>query len=149
MIHCIVAKWHCINMCYFPCIAAVCWPLSHLLSTHDLTSNTSLQVSDRSITGPNGDIPIRMYQPAHDGPLPLMVYFHGGGETERRLSSPSPLQPPPSMACSRGLLGTCAMHSIADVCLLVHTRELGTHEAADLNPVCQVLPLAASRVMMR
>ncbi len=40
-------------------------------------------VEDRAIPGPNGDIPIRVYAPVHtpqgQHPLPLLVYFHGGG----------------------------------------------------------------------
>lgn len=35
-------------------------------------------VEDRSIPGPAGEIPIRIYRPA-DGTLPAVVYFHGGG----------------------------------------------------------------------
>ncbi|MBM7662837.1 acetyl esterase/lipase [Bacillus mesophilus] len=31
------------------------------------------------ITGRNGDIPIRIYSPVSDSPLPAVVYFHGGG----------------------------------------------------------------------
>lgn len=36
-------------------------------------------VTDRSIPGPHGEIPVRIYQPESDRPLPLIVYFHGGG----------------------------------------------------------------------
>src|SRR5262249_51404760 len=36
-------------------------------------------VEDREVPGPAGAIPARLYRPAADGPLPLMVYFHGGG----------------------------------------------------------------------
>ena len=40
-------------------------------------------VGDRSIPGPGGDIPVRVYAPAGggavSGPRPLIVYFHGGG----------------------------------------------------------------------
>ena len=36
-------------------------------------------VEDRRIPGPGGDIPIRIYTPEGDGPLPLLVFFHGGG----------------------------------------------------------------------
>lgn len=37
--------------------------------------------SDRSIPGPDGDIPVRIITPAGapDGPLPCLVYYHGGG----------------------------------------------------------------------
>lgn len=36
-------------------------------------------VEDRSIPGPGGQIPIRVYAPEGDGPHPMLVYFHGGG----------------------------------------------------------------------
>jgi acetyl esterase len=41
-------------------------------------------VGDRSIPGPGGDIPVRVYAPvggagAVSGPRPLVVYYHGGG----------------------------------------------------------------------
>lgn len=35
--------------------------------------------SDRTIPGPHGDIPVRVYTPEGDGPFPCLVYFHGGG----------------------------------------------------------------------
>ena len=34
---------------------------------------------DRSIPGPDGEIPIRIYTPEGEGPHPILVYFHGGG----------------------------------------------------------------------
>jgi acetyl esterase len=34
---------------------------------------------DRRIAGPAGEIPLRIYTPAAPAPLPLLVYFHGGG----------------------------------------------------------------------
>ena len=36
-------------------------------------------VEDRSIPGPGGEIPVRIYTPASTEPLPALVYFHGGG----------------------------------------------------------------------
>lgn len=36
-------------------------------------------VEDRTIPGPCGEIPIRIYTPDGDGPFPILVYFHGGG----------------------------------------------------------------------
>jgi acetyl esterase len=36
-------------------------------------------VEDRSIPGPDGEIPVRIYWPATEGPHPGIVYFHGGG----------------------------------------------------------------------
>jgi acetyl esterase len=37
------------------------------------------EVSDRTIPGPHGEIPIRIYKPEVASPCPLLVYFHGGG----------------------------------------------------------------------
>lgn len=39
------------------------------------------RVEDRSIPGPAGRIPARLYAPAAKGSLPLLVYYHGGGWT--------------------------------------------------------------------
>ncbi|MBK7948874.1 MAG: alpha/beta hydrolase [Deltaproteobacteria bacterium] len=36
-------------------------------------------VADRTIAGPGGELPIRVYTPEGGGPFPLVVYFHGGG----------------------------------------------------------------------
>ncbi|MEW9669367.1 alpha/beta hydrolase [Ammoniphilus sp. 3BR4] len=36
-------------------------------------------IEDRMISGPGGEIPIRIYTPEGDGPFPLLVFFHGGG----------------------------------------------------------------------
>ncbi len=36
-------------------------------------------VEDRSIPGPAGPVPVRVYRPAGAGPAPLVTYFHGGG----------------------------------------------------------------------
>jgi acetyl esterase/lipase len=40
-----------------------------------------VEVSDRTIPGPGGDLPIRVYRPggAAGGPRPLVLNFHGGG----------------------------------------------------------------------
>jgi acetyl esterase len=37
------------------------------------------RVEDRTIPGPAGEIPIRIYWPSDDAPLPVVVFFHGGG----------------------------------------------------------------------
>jgi len=34
---------------------------------------------DRRIPGPAGEIPVRIYTPVAAAPLPVLVYFHGGG----------------------------------------------------------------------
>ncbi|WP_431910362.1 alpha/beta hydrolase [Amycolatopsis thermoflava] len=37
------------------------------------------EITDRTIPGPAGDIPIRIYTPEGLGPFPVLVYYHGGG----------------------------------------------------------------------
>jgi acetyl esterase len=37
------------------------------------------RVENRTIPGPAGEIPVRVYTPAGPGPHPGLVYFHGGG----------------------------------------------------------------------
>ncbi len=39
------------------------------------------KVEDRTAPGPAGDIPLRVYTPAGQGPFPILLYFHGGGWT--------------------------------------------------------------------
>ena len=36
-------------------------------------------VTDRTVPGPAGEIPVRVYTPAGEGPLPVVLFFHGGG----------------------------------------------------------------------
>jgi len=36
-------------------------------------------VEDRVVAGPAGEIPVRVYKPEPEQPLPTLVYFHGGG----------------------------------------------------------------------
>lgn len=36
-------------------------------------------ITNRSIPGPLGEIPVRIYTPEGSGPFPALVYFHGGG----------------------------------------------------------------------
>lgn len=37
------------------------------------------EVADRRVPGPFGEIPVRLYYPANERPLPVLVFFHGGG----------------------------------------------------------------------
>lgn len=37
------------------------------------------RLDNRSISGPGGSIPIRIYTPSGSGPFPVVVYYHGGG----------------------------------------------------------------------
>jgi acetyl esterase len=36
-------------------------------------------VADRTMPGPHGEIPLRLYTPAGAGPFPILLYLHGGG----------------------------------------------------------------------
>lgn len=36
-------------------------------------------VQERDIAGPGGELRVRIYRPDGDAPLPVLVYFHGGG----------------------------------------------------------------------
>jgi acetyl esterase len=36
-------------------------------------------VEDRTLLGPGGGIPVRIYVPCGNGPFPVLLYFHGGG----------------------------------------------------------------------
>src|SRR2546425_6716706 len=37
------------------------------------------RVENRTVPGPRGDIPVRVYTPDGRAPFPVLVYFHGGG----------------------------------------------------------------------
>lgn len=37
------------------------------------------RIRDCAVPGPAGEIPIRVYAPENSAPLPVLVYFHGGG----------------------------------------------------------------------
>ena len=37
------------------------------------------QIEERTIPGPGGEIPVRIYTPEGPAPFPVLVYFHGGG----------------------------------------------------------------------
>ncbi|MDS0299530.1 alpha/beta hydrolase [Halogeometricum sp. S1BR25-6] len=44
-------------------------------------------VTDRTVPGPAGAIPVRVYRPRGGGPSPTVVFFHGGGFVLRSLES--------------------------------------------------------------
>ncbi|BCJ85462.1 alpha/beta hydrolase [Effusibacillus dendaii] len=48
-------------------------------------------VENRTIPGPHGPIPIRIYTPDQEGPYPVLVYFHGGGWVIGNLDSHDPI----------------------------------------------------------
>ncbi|WP_077211636.1 alpha/beta hydrolase [Bacillus dakarensis] len=37
------------------------------------------KVENRTIPGPGGEIPVRIYTPQGQGPHPVLIYYHGGG----------------------------------------------------------------------
>lgn len=37
------------------------------------------KIDNRTIPGPAGEIPVRIYTPEGEGPFPALVYYHGGG----------------------------------------------------------------------
>ncbi|WP_181692305.1 alpha/beta hydrolase [Natronomonas sp. LN261] len=49
------------------------------LSVPDEPPSSVASVTDRTVPGPGGEIPIRVYEPAADGALCPLVFFHGGG----------------------------------------------------------------------
>ncbi|MDF0725410.1 alpha/beta hydrolase [Cytobacillus sp. S13-E01] len=49
------------------------------------------KIENKTIEGANGDIDIRIYTPKGEGPLPVLVYFHGGGWVIGDLDSHDPL----------------------------------------------------------
>jgi acetyl esterase len=49
------------------------------------------KVEDRTIPGPAGEIPVRVYTPPGDGPFGGLVYFHGGGWVIGDLESHDPI----------------------------------------------------------
>jgi acetyl esterase len=50
--------------------------LAGMSGTHDLPL---AKVENRTVPGPAGTIPVRVYTPVGTGPFPLLVFFHGGG----------------------------------------------------------------------
>lgn len=36
-------------------------------------------IEDRTVPGPHGDVPVRIYRPSGEEPLPITMWFHGGG----------------------------------------------------------------------
>jgi acetyl esterase len=50
-----------------------------LLSASEPVGEPVARVENRTIPGPAGEIPVRIYTPEGSGPFPILVYFHGGG----------------------------------------------------------------------
>jgi len=49
------------------------------------------KVEDRTIPGPEGQIPVRIYAPEGKGPFPVLVFYHGGGWVLGNLDGHDPL----------------------------------------------------------
>jgi acetyl esterase len=70
-------------------IAALGLPPNHTVSPEQARINSKARpraagpevtkVEDRTIPGPEAEIPVRIYTPAGSGPFPILVWFHGGG----------------------------------------------------------------------
>ena len=50
-----------------------------------------VRVRDLVAEGPHGPLPLRAYTPAGEGPLPIVVYFHGGGWVLGNIESYDPV----------------------------------------------------------
>jgi acetyl esterase len=48
-------------------------------------------VEDRTIPGPAGQLPVRVYTPSAGGPFPTLMFFHGGGWVIGDLDSHDPI----------------------------------------------------------
>ncbi|GEE03538.1 acetylhydrolase [Gordonia spumicola] len=55
-------------------------------------------IGERTVPGPAGDIGIRVYTPAGDGPFPVLIYFPGGGFV---VGDPSTVHGPVSVWCKQ------------------------------------------------
>lgn len=53
--------------------------LYEALTATDGEPATVAEVRDTVAPGPAGDIPVRLYRPDGDGPVPVLVWYHGGG----------------------------------------------------------------------
>ena len=118
-------------------------PLLDLLATSGAPSITSLQpeaaralmaamrgnarevevhtIADHTAPGPAGDVPVRVYSPAGEGPFPLLVWIHGGGWVLGSVEESDPV--------ARGLsvAADCVVASIEYHCErpAVHRRDRG------------------------
>ncbi|QDI90893.1 alpha/beta hydrolase [Salicibibacter halophilus] len=71
-------------------------PLEEARASFEKLSDTAQpqvveNVEDRTIPGPNGDIPIRIYNPFHDGSHPAFIFYHGGGWVVGSIETHDPL----------------------------------------------------------
>lgn len=77
---------------YLDQMAAINMPPMHTLTPEQIRAGIAMQlateniepepvarVENRTIPGPAGEIPVRIYTPQGSGPFPALVFFHGGG----------------------------------------------------------------------
>jgi acetyl esterase len=80
------------------------WPDHHTVGIEDQRKNLELfiqaqageperlsSVEDRTVSGPEGQIPIRIYTPEGHGPFSILVYFHGGAFTLGSIATEDPV----------------------------------------------------------
>ena len=70
-------------------VAALGFPANHTVSPEEARANgrarprapgpAVARVEDRTIPGPDSELPVRIYTPEGDGPFPILAWFHGGG----------------------------------------------------------------------
>ena len=70
-------------------VAALGLPDAHTVSPAEARANAKkrprapgpevAKVEDRTIPGPDGQVPVRIYTPEGDGPFPILAWYHGGG----------------------------------------------------------------------
>ena len=70
-------------------IASLGLPAVHTVSPEEARANAKkrprspgpevAKVEDRTISGPDSDVPVRIYTPEGSGPFPILAWYHGGG----------------------------------------------------------------------
>ena len=75
-------------------------PPAHTVSPQEARANAAsrprpagpavAKVEDRTIPGPDGDVPVRIYTPEGSGPFPILAWYHGGGWVVGDLDSADP-----------------------------------------------------------
>ena len=70
-------------------IASLGLPAVHTVSPEEARANAKkrprspgpevAKVEDRTVSGPDSDVPVRIYTPEGSGPFPILAWYHGGG----------------------------------------------------------------------
>jgi acetyl esterase len=77
---------------YLDVVASLGFPLPRTITPAEMRANAVkrkeyfgippqpvAKVEDRTVPSPDGEIPVRVFVPEAAGPLPILVYYHGGG----------------------------------------------------------------------